>query len=393
MMIFPMRQPGICWRLLWLVAIAMVLLPGGSLHAASKKEDAARELDVIQKRIRSLETDVSKAAASRSSASKALRDAERMEAEARRALEDIRRRLAAGQQREQELRAAVSQAEGDLAGQRAMLGSQLRLVWTGGREEWLRLALSQEDPLVLARRTVYYRYITQQRQELLKGVEQELARLGSAVAGLDEQLAELAALDAQQAGRVRELAAAREVRSQSLQTLERELESQQTQLGRLRKEAKTLSNLMARLERESRKLAARQDKPRPAPGPALQLSDLPLRGRVLTRFGQPRAEGLLRWDGLLLEADAGSEVRAVEAGHVAYADWLPGMGLLLVIDHGKGLMSLYGHNEQLLKSAGDAVAQGEVISRVGDSGGAAQSGLYFEVRRNGKPVDPAGWIR
>lgn len=125
----------------------------------------------------------------------------------------------------------------------------------------------------------------------------------------------------------------------------------------------------------------------------MQVKDLPLRGRALARFGQPRADGLLRWDGLLLEAPAGAEVRAVRGGRVAYADWLPGMGLLLVVDHGKGFMSLYGHNEHLLKSVGDTVAQGEVISRVGDSGGESQPGLYFEVRRNGRPVDPGEWVR
>jgi septal ring factor EnvC (AmiA/AmiB activator) len=125
----------------------------------------------------------------------------------------------------------------------------------------------------------------------------------------------------------------------------------------------------------------------------LQLRDLPLRGRTVARFGQPRAEGLLRWDGLMLAAPAGTDVRAVRGGRVVYADWLPGMGLLLVLDHGKGFMSLYGHNQDLLKQVGQAVGQGEVISRVGDSGGQGSPGLYFEVRRNGKPIDPRAWVR
>lgn len=376
-----------------LLALVLLMLSGSAPAAAvaAGKSDTARELDAIQKRIRSLETDISKAAAARPTAGKALQEAEQMEAQARKALEDIRRQLAEGRQHERALRATMERAEADLAAHRATLAAQLQLAWRSGREEWLRVALSQQDPAALSRRMVHYRYFTRQRQGLLQDVERELGRLAEAAAQLEVQLAELAGLDERQAGRVRELAAARQVRARSLQTLERSLGDQQARLAKLRKDAKTLSNLMARLERESRASSAR--KAPPASAPALQVKDLPLRGRALTRFGQPRADGLLRWDGMLLEAPAGAEVRAVRGGRVAYADWLPGMGLLMVVDHGKGLMSLYGHNEHLLKSVGDAVAQGEVISRVGDSGGASQSGLYFEVRRNGKPVDPGSWVR
>jgi murein hydrolase activator len=114
---------------------------------------------------------------------------------------------------------------------------------------------------------------------------------------------------------------------------------------------------------------------------------------MVARFGQPRADGLLRWDGMVLAAPAGTEVRAVRGGRVVYADWLPGLGQLVVVDHGKGLMSLYGHNQDLLKKTGETVRQGEVISRVGDSGGQGTPGLYFEVRRNGKPINPGEWVR
>ena len=235
--------------------------------------------------------------------------------------------------------------------------------------------------------------MTRQRSSLLQDVEQELARLSAAATQLDAQLAELAELSERQSARVRELATARQVRAKSLQTLERSLGSRQAKLNRLRQEARGLTALMARLERESRASAARRSTPAPDAGPAVQLQGLPLRGRALSRYGQPRADGMLRWDGMMLEAPAGAEVRAVRSGRVAYADWLPGMGLLLVVDHGKGYMSLYGHNQDLLKSVGDTVAQGEVISRVGDSGGENRSGLYFGVRRNGKPVDPKDWVR
>ncbi len=379
-----------------LVGLVLMMLLAGLTWAAGtsgRKAETARELDAIQERIRSLETEISRAAAEKPTAGKALKEAELIEADARSSLQGIRRRLAQGRERERAIRADMATAEADLARHRAALASQLRLAYATGREEWLRVALTQQDPVALSRRVVYYGYITRQRSDLLQDVEQELARLSAAATQLDAQLAELAELGERQSARVRELATARQVRAKSLQTLERSLGSRQAKLNRLRQEARGLTALMARLERESRASAARRSTPAPDAGPAVQLQGLPLRGRALSRYGQPRADGMLRWEGMMLEAPAGAEVRAVRSGRVAYADWLPGMGLLLVVDHGKGYMSLYGHNQDLLKSVGDTVAQGEVISRVGDSGGENRSGLYFEVRRNGKPVDPKDWVR
>ena len=116
-------------------------------------------------------------------------------------------------------------------------------------------------------------------------------------------------------------------------------------------------------------------------------------GRVLARFGQPRAGGSMRWQGMLIGTDRGARVRAPFAGRVVYADWLPGMGLMLVVDHGGGYMSLYGHNEELFRKVGDPVAAGDVIGSVGDTGGHNQPALYFEVSRGRQPVDPEIWLQ
>jgi septal ring factor EnvC (AmiA/AmiB activator) len=191
---------------------------------------------------------------------------------------------------------------------------------------------------------------------------------------------------------VDEVTAARKVRAQAVKTLERDLGTRQQRLSKLRREARSLEQLIARLAREARAAARRAAPPRDT-RPPQQTTDLPLRGRMVARFGQPRADGLLRWEGAVLAAPAGTTVRAVRGGRVAYADWLPGMGQLIVVDHGSGLMSLYGHNQELLKPAGSDVRQGEEIARVGDSGGEGTPGLYFEVRRNGRPVNPGQWIK
>lgn len=373
----------------WLAAVAMpmLMLTASAGGVDAEHAETVRELDAVQGRIKNLEKGIARAADAKPTAGQALKKAELVEADARTALTGIRRRLADGRARETRLRGEMDRANTELASGRAALERQLRLAYATGREEWLRLALTQEDPIRLSRRAVYYGYITRERGALLQQLQKELEKLEAAAADLRDQLAELAELAKRQEARLHELSAARHVRARALKTLERDLRSRRQKLARLRGEARSLSELMERLERE------RSMEPLPSQDAPQQLKDLPLRARAVGRFGQPRAEGLLRWNGLMLAAPAGAQVRAVRSGRVVYADWLPGMGLLLVLDHGGGYMSLYGHNQDLLKKVGDTVRQGEVISRVGDSGGQGSPGLYFEVRRNGKPIDPRAWVR
>lgn len=374
------------------VLAALAIGATGTAGAAGERAGTAKELDAIQGRIRGLEKEISRAASARPTAGNALKQAELIEADARQALRGVRRQLAEGRAREKKLRAGVARAEAELGEHRKALEWQLRLAYATGREEWLRLALTQQDPVALARKVVYYGYITRARSTLLLQVQQQIASLEIAAAELKEQLEALADLGRRQEARVKEVSAARLVRATAVQTIERDLGSRQEKLNRLRREARGLGELMARLERESRAPAGKAA-PLPDTGPAQQVNDLPLRGRMVTRFGQSRADGLLRWDGMVLAAPAGTDVRAVRAGRIVYADWLPGMGQLVVVDHGKGLMSLYGHNQDVLRKTGDSVRRGEVISRVGDSGGQGRPGLYFEVRRNGKPINPQEWVR
>lgn len=376
----------------WFAALTIAFVALGAAAADKPAGPSARDLEALQKRIGTLEKEIARAAKARPTAGKALKEAEVRESDAREALRDIRRRLAAGREREQALRADIARAEAGIATHRAALESQLRLAYAAGREEWLRLALTQQDPVALSRRVVYYGYVTRQRSALLAGLQAEAEALQAAAAALRAELEALADLGRHQEARVKEVAAARVVRATALQTLERDLGSRTQKLERLRRDARTLRDLMARLDKESR-APARRKEPEPVALPALQVKDLPLQGRTLARFGQPRADGLLRWDGMLLGAPAGTEVRAVRAGRVVYADWLPGMGMLVVVDHGRGLMSLYGHNQEILKRNGQSVRQGETLARVGDSGGEGAPGLYFEVRRNGKPIDPREWVR
>ncbi|MBM4195733.1 MAG: hypothetical protein FJ197_01360 [Gammaproteobacteria bacterium] len=370
--------------------LALALAAGAAFAAGP--DDTARELDAIQSRIQGMERDIAKAAAQRPTAGKALKQAEVIEADARRDLRRVRNEISAARAREKALRADMARAETELADHRRSLAAQLRLAYSAGREEWLKLTLSQQDPVVLARRVVHYGYITRQRGALIEAVRTQLATLEAAAVSLREEIEKLNVLDRQQQARVQEVATARKVRARAVETIDRDLGDRRSKLKKLQQEARTLQQLMARLAREAQAAARRQAAPRDT-RPPQQTTDLPLRGRMVARFGQPRADGLLRWEGAVLAAPAGTSVRAVRGGRVVYADWLPGMGQLVVIDHGGGMMSLYGHNQEILAATGTDVRQGEAIARVGDSGGQGTPGLYFEMRRDGKPVNPAPWIK
>jgi septal ring factor EnvC (AmiA/AmiB activator) len=167
--------------------------------------------------------------------------------------------------------------------------------------------------------------------------------------------------------------------------------SQDRELQLLRKNERDLATLLDRLGDEATLVESFEKLP---PFTALKGSlEWPVRGAIAERYGAPRKGGRLRAQGVTISAPAGSDVRAISAGMVIFADWFRNLGLLIIVDHGDGYMSLYGHNEALAKKAGDMVGSGEVIARVGDTGGQDETSLYFEIRENGAPVDPGLWCR
>jgi septal ring factor EnvC (AmiA/AmiB activator) len=160
-------------------------------------------------------------------------------------------------------------------------------------------------------------------------------------------------------------------------------------LQRLQREQAALEKLLRDLRRVAPQFPS--DSRSPFAGMRGKLT-WPITGRLEARFGQQRA-GTVRWDGVVIAAPRGTPVKAIYRGRVVYADWLAGLGLLMIIDHGGGFLSLYGHNEQLFRAVGDQVAAGDTVAGVGDSGGRAQPGLYFEIRQGARPLDPAPWFK
>ncbi|WP_439106304.1 murein hydrolase activator EnvC family protein [Congregibacter sp.] len=289
------------------------------------------------------------------------------------------------------LGAEESQLQNDSEAQRDAVAAEIREAYKGGGNDQLKLLLTEEDPQLLARMLAYYRYILAARSELLDGYRATLSSLIELRQELETRESQLeeqrAALDKQQ----RELEKQRQGRQVLLTEINTSLKSDAAQLAAREQDREQLENLLTEIDAALAQLIPEDDV---EPFSAAKGSmNWPVQGRRTNRFGGPRNQGKMRWQGVRLKAEAGSTVAAIHHGRVVYADWLRGSGLLLVIDHGEGYLSLYAHNESLLREVGDWVNAGAPVSTVGDSGGQSEPGLYFEIRKDGKPTDPQGWCR
>jgi septal ring factor EnvC (AmiA/AmiB activator) len=237
---------------------------------------------------------------------------------------------------------------------------------------------------------VYYSYFGRSRARRIKAIEADLAELGTLDGQLEAQDARLAALEQQQQAQVRSLEQARSQRLAVLASIAAATRSRGARLARLRRQQSGLEALLRALRRAAASLP--QQLANVAFAHLRGHLPWPVRGRVLDRFGEERAGGL-RWDGDLIATRRDAPVRAVCAGRVIYADWLAGLGLLIIVDHGDGYMSLYGHNARLYRAVGQWVSAGETIAAAGDTGGSRRPELYFGLRKGARPLDLQHWLR
>ena len=389
----------------------LLLLAAGAAEPASvgakEKEDARqreRELRELRGRIETLQKDLAKTEGSKSEAADALRESERAISDANRELRDLTRQSRDASKRVAELNADAKAREKALKGQQALLARLLYRHYLAGPSEPLQLLLNQEDPHQIARRLHYLGYISRAHAVLISDLRSGLARLQDVTREAEREATKLSKVTAEQQAQRRRLEKEKRARGQVLTRISRDLDRQRREITTLKRDEDRLAKLVERLA----KLMARS-KPKAAPRvrnervPQGATGDnafrdlkgrlrLPVRGELTNRFGSPRSDGGVVWKGLFIVARAGEEVRAVADGRVVFADWLRGFGNLLIIDHGDAYMSLYGNNEALFKQVGDAIRGGEAVGAVGNSGGNADSGLYFELRYQGRPLDPLDWV-
>jgi septal ring factor EnvC (AmiA/AmiB activator) len=360
-----------------------------SLGLAQDRRESEAALSAVRKEIKELEVEIARETTRRNEGARALRTAEVEIAVATRKLTDVRGSMRVQETARRDLSVKTERVSGNLAAEREALARQVRGSYMTGRGELFKLLLSQESPAALGRMLVYFDYYNRARSTRIDAVAGELAQL----AGLERETArveaELAALEAEQAREVAALEKSREERRAAVGKLDAELRDDAAAIAKLKVEEQRLADVVTRLSEVMAGFPVDTDEPFASSKGKL---DWPVQGRVTGDFGRPRGAGPVRWNGVLLETAAGTPVRAVYHGRVAFADWLQGLGLLVIVDHGGGYLSLYGHNEALLKESGDWVEPGEPIAQVGDTGGQARPGLYFEIRYNGEPIDPGPWI-
>ncbi len=269
------------------------------------------------------------------------------------------------------------------------LADQLRSSYRNGRQSRMKLVLNQDNPVKLGRMLAYYDFLNRAQVNKISGLKEALATLEGMQQSINTELSRIAEVQKEQQDVLDQLGGQREDRKALLVELSRQIDSEESRLQELQRNRKDLEALIERL---ANVLADIPPDLGSHVGVAKQKGQLPMpvSGPVRHAFGQQRAGGL-KWQGWLIEAIAGTEVDAIAYGRVAFADWLRGYGLLIIIDHGEGFMSLYGHNESLLREAGTWVEPGDAISVVGSNPGNDQ-GLYFEIRRMGKALDPAAWL-
>ncbi len=373
------------------LVLALLLPAGAVIGAGQGDQQADQQLKKLRQRIDDLQQQIHRNRGERDQLSEQLQEAEEKIGRLARQLRVLNGRIGRQHKNLAALRAQEMTQAKALKEQRELLGRQLRAAYATGREERIKLMLNQQDPATLSRVLTYYDYLNRARARRLESINRHLHELAQTRAKLAEEEAQLNEMVTRYDGEKQILERAQQARRSVLAALAAELSNQGSELKRLKNDEQRLQALLQGLQE------ALADIPERTPGLesfARSKGRLPwpASGRLSVTYGTPKA-GQLRWDGVMISAPEGREVKAVHRGRVAFADWLRGFGLLMIIDHGDGYMSLYGHNQSLFKEAGDWVEQGETIGLVGRSGGQSRSGVYFGIRRKGKPINPARWCR
>ncbi|HEY5755062.1 MAG TPA: peptidoglycan DD-metalloendopeptidase family protein [Steroidobacter sp.] len=359
--------------------------------AAGAATPAAKEAELkqVRNRIDSIRRSIQAEAERRDALAGQVKEAELKIQSARERLSDVRARRIASENRLADLKAEQQTTSKRIDDERDALASEVRVAYMNGRQEQLKLLLNQEDPAQLGRMIAYYGYFGRARAERITAISEHLAHLELLAESIASETEQLRQIESDQQQDVKSLAGARDQRARTLAQVQSKIKNRNDELTKLQREAQALEKLVEELRRAIEEFPELSDQPFQRVKGKLPW---PVKGSLLARFGTLRAGGPLKWQGMVIAADRGTQVRAPFHGRVIYADWLPGLGLLVVIDHGGGYMSLYGHNEQVYRRVGDRVQPGDVLAAVGDAAGMGKTGLYFEIRKGRTALDPADWL-
>jgi len=379
----------------WL-GLALLVAP---VLALAQGEKETQQLEALRARLERLRVKIAEFEGSRSETGDQLRESERSISEASRALRELAARRSTASS---ELETLVRQGraiETDIASRRDILGRLLSLRYISGEQGYLKLLFSGGDPGSAARDLHYYGYVSRAQADFIRELHSSLARQRELEALAREKNAELAAIETARRKERGALVKQQAERRKVFARISAQLREQRRQAKHLERDESRLSRLIEELRKAIGATTRLRNEKIPETGGAERLFAglkgslrLPIKGELANRFGAQRSSGGPQWKGLFIRSPAGQEVRAVASGRVVFSDWLRGFGNLLIIDHGQSYLTIYGNNESVLKQLGDVVRTGDAVATVGASGGNMESGLYFEIRHEGKAFDPMRWV-
>ncbi len=405
--------------------------------AADQRAQTKQEIAQAAKDIAELKKQLSKIQQEKSSAEQALKKTETEIGELEKQVDDLQQQEKKTEQELDLLDKQKKKLHSSRLDQQKLIAIQARAAYQAGQQEPLRLLLNQQQPEKFSRNLTYYQYIGKARQQQINQFNETIRQITNISAQITEQQNNLAEQRASLLSKQESLKTLRKQRQQKVASLSQQqrketqsLNTRQADQAALNKVLQTIEATLARqaqeareAERKRQRLIAEQQRqqaeqlldrqPQPATGKQPQSPMVstaithnggnfstvrgklpwPVNGRLIARFGSPRGDTRSKWDGVLISSQAGTQVRAIHPGRVVFADWLRGAGLLVIVDHGDGYLSLYGHNQSILSRPGDMVQTGQAISTVGNTGGQDQAALYFAIRQKGKPADPTQWCR
>lgn len=379
-------------RMALLLFTALLALPVASAtdeQAQSPPEDEAKriQLESVKKRIEQQEKAIEKQQVKHKFLSGLLKRTEKEIADAARQLNTIRNDKKSNLQKVKQLEQERTNLHSEKERHKKLLAGQLSSMYVTGKHDYSKLLLNQQEPGKLERVLGYYEYLNRARTDNLDRIETILERLAQIDAQLADTLVALEALEETQKAKQTQLNSHQQERKKTIAKLRQKLRTEAQQLEQLKFNEQELTAALSRIKELTTQ--------------AIELAGLshlkgqlgwPVNGNLYNRFGRKR-KGSLRWKGVLINSNSGTPVKTVSQGMVLFADWLKGFGWVIVVDHGEGYMSLYGHNQTLLKGVGEKVETGEPIALVGKSGGQSKAGLYFEIRHQGIAINPAKWCK
>jgi len=369
--------------------ILLLLTFSSALHA-SPEDEKKKQLALLRERVKSVEKSISLTQQSKTKEERELRQIERRLSASSQKIQSLNGKLAQANKKIKALKNEQVLLKDGITAQKSLLAEQLKSAYLMGKQQRVKMLLNQQQPDRMSRVLKYYDYFNKARIDNVEALEADIQQLLGVEDDLEAEKRQLASLIAAKQVENKTLASSKKRRKSILATLSKQIKSSAQELSELKENEKRLTELLASIRQAINDIPLLTQQNKPFKNLKGKLS-WPIKGSIRKKFGSARKSG--RYDGVVIAASEGTVIRSISHGRVVYADWLRGYGLLIIVDHGANYMSLYAFNEGLYKEIGDWVEVGEAIGTVGVSGGQQKAGLYFSIRKNGKPVNPIHWCR